>query len=168
MKNQSESRGIIEKSDIFDILQNDRRRYILEILRKQGNKSVHYLSEEIARMEAKTEEINSSTIKSIYISLLQVHLPKMESFNVITYDKENNMVKLLPPASNLNTYIETVKNGDISWSQFFSGFSTFALVGSIAIYTGLLKWVTSSQWLLFILAFFFISSIAYHRHVTKL
>jgi predicted transcriptional regulator len=43
----------LSRSDIFRILQNDRRRRVLEILRTQGSQSVRSLSEEIARLEPK-------------------------------------------------------------------------------------------------------------------
>ncbi len=158
----------LSKSDIFGILQNDRRRCVLEILHKKGNQSIRSLSEEIARLEAGEDHPKSTIRKSIYVSLLQTHIPKMENLGVINYDQENDFVELLPAASNFDIYMETVKKGDIPWSHFYIGLSILAVVGSVIIYLGLLKLVTSNQWMLFISSLFMAASIAHMCHVRKL
>lgn len=106
----------LSKSDIFGVLQNDRRRYVLEFLRTQGSQSVRSLSEEIARVESQTEEPKSNVRKSIYVSLLQTHIPKMESRGIITYNREQDIVELLPASRDFDVYMETVKKGDIPWN----------------------------------------------------
>ncbi|MDW5549312.1 hypothetical protein [Methanosarcina sp.] len=158
----------LSKSDIFGILQNDRRRCVLEILRKQGNQSIRSLSDEIARLESGEDDPKSTIRKSIYVSLLQTHIPKMESLGVVNYDRENDFVELLPAASDFDIYMETVKKGDIPWSHFYIGLSTLAIVGSVTIYLGLLNLVTSNQWILFISSLFMVASIAHMRQVRKL
>ncbi|AKB55344.1 DUF7344 domain-containing protein [Methanosarcina barkeri] len=158
----------LSKSDIFGILQNDRRRCVLEILHKQGNQSIRFLSEEIARLESGEDDPKSTIRKSIYVSLLQTHIPKMESLGVVNHDRENDFVELLPAASNFDIYMETVKKGDIPWSHFYVGLSILAVVGSVTIYLGLFELVTSNQWMLFMSSLFIISSIAHMRHVRKL
>jgi hypothetical protein len=158
----------LSQSDIFGILQNDRRRNVLQILRTQGSQSVRSLSEEIARLETETEEPKSSVRKSIYVSLLQTHIPKMESLEILNYDRANDTVELLPAARNLDIYMETVEKGDIPWSQFYIGLSTLAILGSVTIFSGLINWVTSSQWMIFTSGIFFITSLAHLRHVRKL
>jgi hypothetical protein len=158
----------LSKSDIFGVLQNDRRRHILEILRSQGSQSVRSLSEEIARLESETDEPKTSVRKSIYVSLLQTHIPKMEGLEILKYDREHDAVELLPAAHNFDVYMETVKKGDIPWSQFYFGLSIFAILGSGIVYSGMIKWVTSPQWMLFISGIFFASSIAHLRLVRKL
>jgi hypothetical protein len=158
----------LSKSDIFGILQNDRRRHVLELLRSQGNKSIRVLSEEIARLESGNEEPKSSIKKSIYVSLLQTHIPKMESLGIITYNREQDTVELLPASRDFDVYMETVKKGDIPWSQFYLGLSTLAVVGSLTIFAGLIEWISSLQWMLFTSMIFFASSVAHMRHVRKL
>lgn len=158
----------LSKSDIFGVLQNDRRRCVIEILREQGNQSVRFLSEEIARLESGEEEPKSTIRKSIYVSLLQTHIPKMESLGVINYNRENDFVELLPAAHSFDVYMETVPKGDIPWSQFYVGLSALAVVGSVTIYFGLFDWVTSKTWMLFTSSLFMVSSLAHMRHVRKL
>jgi hypothetical protein len=158
----------LSKSDIFGILQNDRRRCVLELLHNQGNQSVRTLSEEIARFESGNEEPKSSVRKSIYVSLLQTHIPKMESLGIITYNREQDTVELLPASREFDVYMETVKKGDIPWSQFYLGLSTLAVVGSLTIFAGMIQWISSLQWMLFTSIIFFASSAAHLRHVRKL
>lgn len=158
----------LSKSDIFGVLQNDRRRYVLEFLRTQGSQSIRSLSEEIARVESQTEEPKSNVRKSVYISLLQTHIPKMESLGIIAYNREQDTVELLPASRDFDVYMETVKKGDIPWSQFYLGLSALAIVGSVTIFTGLIQWISSLQWMLFTSITFFVSSAAHLRHVRKL
>jgi hypothetical protein len=158
----------LSKSDIFGVLQNDRRRYVLEFLRTQGSQSIRSLSEEIARVESQTEEPKSNVRKSVYISLLQTHIPKMESLGIIAYNREQDTIELLPASRDFDVYMETVKKGDIPWSQFYLGLSALAIVGSVTIFTGLIQWVSSLQWMLFTSITFFVSSAAHLRHVRKL
>ncbi|MDW5550092.1 hypothetical protein [Methanosarcina sp.] len=158
----------LSKSDIFGVLQNDRRRYVLEFLRTQGSQSIRSLSEEIARVESQTEEPKSNVRKSVYISLLQTHIPKMESLGIIAYNREQDTVELLPASRDFDVYMETVKKGDIPWSQFYLGLSALAIVGSVTIFTGLIQWISSFQWMLFTSITFFVSSAAHLRHVRKL
>lgn len=157
----------LSKSDIFGILQNDRRRCVLEVLRNKGNQSVRSLSEEIARLEAGTEEPKSSIRKSVYVSLIQTHIPKMESLGVVAYDREKDSVELLPASRNFDVYMETVKKGDIPWSQYYLGVSILAIVGSLTIFAGFIEWISSSQWMFFVSLIFLASSIAHLRHIHR-
>jgi len=100
------------------------------------------------------------------VSLLQTHIPKLESLKVITYNREDN-VELLPASHDFDIYVETVKKGDIPWSQFYLGLSMFAVAGNLTIFTGLIKWITSSQWMLFTSAIFIVSSLAHMHYIQK-
>jgi len=158
----------LSKSDIFGILQNDRRRNVLELLRNKGSQSVRSLSEEIALLEAGNEESKSSIRKSIYVSLLQTHIPKMESLGIVTYDREKDCVELLPASRKFEVYMETVNKGDIPWSQYYLGISVLAVFGSIMIFEGLVKWVSNYHWMFFISLIFLISSVIHQLHSQKL
>lgn len=151
----------LSKSDIFGVLQNERRRYILKILRENGEQSIRSLSEEIACLESGVKEPKSNFRKSVYSSLHQTHIPKMESLKIITYNRSTDTVDLLPISHDFDVYIETVKKGDIPWSQFYFGLSMLAGAGSLAIFTELIKWVTSYQWILFTNTVFIICSFAH-------
>jgi len=84
---------------------------MLELLRNQGSQSVRSLSEEIARIESQNEEPKENVRKSIHVSLLQTHIPKMESLGIVAFDKEQGMVELLPASQDFDIYMENVKKG---------------------------------------------------------
>lgn len=157
----------LPKSEIFGILQNNRRRLVLEILKQEGKLTVRSLSEEIACLEAGMENPKSSVRKSVYVSLLQTHIPKMERLKIINYNRERDSVELLPLAHDFEIYMETVTKGDIPWNQFYLGLSLLAIVGTLMICSGLMKWITSSQWMLFTDLAFFFSSILHSHHIHK-
>ncbi len=158
----------LSKSDIFGVLQNDRRRLVLELLRIQGNQSVRSLSEEIARIESQDEEPNRGVRKSIYVSLLQTHIPKMENMGIVAYNRDQDTVELLPASQEFDIYLETVNKGDIPWSQFYLGLSIFATVSGFLIVAGLIKWIPSSKWMLFTNFLFMAASISHICQVRKL
>ncbi|WP_141241684.1 DUF7344 domain-containing protein [Methanosarcina spelaei] len=158
----------LSKSDIFGVLQNNRRRLVLELLRNQGGQSVRSLSEEIAHVESQAEEPKRSVRKSIYVSLLQTHIPKMENLGIITYNKEKDTVELLQASQDFDIYLETVNKGDIPWSQFYLGLSILAFISSLIIFIGVINWISSYKWMFFTNGLFMVASIAYKRHARKL
>ncbi|MDO9517733.1 MAG: hypothetical protein Q7J10_06740 [Methanosarcinaceae archaeon] len=157
----------LSKSDIFSVLQNDRRRCVLELLNSDGSQSLRTMSEAIACMESGTAEPMSSVRKSIYVSLLQTHLPKMESLGILTFDKFEDKVELMPAAADMKVYLETVEEGNIPWSHYYMGLSLFAILGSGAVSFELITWLTGMQWALFISFVFLASSIMHVRHMDK-
>jgi hypothetical protein len=158
----------LSKSDIFGVLQNDRRRCALEILRTQGRQSIRSLSEEIAHIESQSEEPKNNLIKSIYVSLLQTHIPKMESMGIIVYNREQDIVELLPASQDFEIYLETVEKGDIPWSQFYLGLSIFTFVGNIMIYLEIINWISSYKWIFFTSSLFVVASLVHIFHVRKI
>lgn len=158
----------LSKSDIFGVLQNDRRRCVLEILRSKGRQSIRSLSEEIAHIESQAKEPKSSVRKSIYVSLLQTHIPKMESLGIVAYNREQDVVELLPASRDFDIYMETVEKGDIPWSQFYLGLSIFAVISSLIIFIGTANRISSYKWMFFTNGLFMVASIAYSHHVRKL
>ena len=157
----------LSQSDIFGVLQNDRRRYVLEYLQSNGSQSVRDISEAVACIEAGTDEPVTSVRKSIYVSLLQTHLPRMENLGILAFNGTGDKVELMPAASDVNVYLETVEEGNISWGQYYLGLSVLAVLGSGAVALGIVAWLTTVQWMLFISAVFFLSSLAHVTHMIK-
>jgi len=157
----------LSKGDIFSVLQNDRRRHFLELLNTNGGSSLRDISEEIAQMESGVSAPESKLRKSIYVSLLQTHLPKMEKLGIVRYDRDVDLVELTSAAANLSIYLETVEKGDIPWSHYYVGLSVVALLGSLLVFSGSLELFTSIQWLFFVDLLFLLSSVAHLVHMKK-
>jgi hypothetical protein len=91
---ESESARPIESgaNDLFGVLSNERRRYVLSYLRDadSGGVDLSELAEWVATREVEREGDRLGTVK---ISLHHVHLPKLAGVGVLDYDAETNTVR---------------------------------------------------------------------------
>lgn len=158
----------MSKSDIFGVLQNDRRRNLLKVLRENNGQDLRTISEALARIESDAKQPVSNLRKSIYASLLQTHIPKMEKMGIITYDKEKDNVELTQMADDFDMYLETVEKGNIPWCHYYLGLGIFTIVGSSAVAIDLIDWVTGPQWSFFVGTMLLISSFVHVAHTIKL
>ena len=81
----------------FEILKNERRRFVLEYLSSsEQTVALGELADQLAAIENDTtvENITSSERKRVYVALYQFHLPKMDRMDVINYDKNRGEVAL--------------------------------------------------------------------------
>lgn len=86
----------VEMDELFGILKNQRRRYVLKYLSlTEGTVKLNDLSEWIASLECekRIQELNSQERKRVYVSLYQCHLPKMDRVSVIAYDKPRGEIQ---------------------------------------------------------------------------
>lgn len=119
----------LEQSDIHDILRNDRRRRIIEILRDTGDTvTVSELSEQIASVETGETPPPRDVRKSVYVSLHQTHLPKLDDWGVINYDYRSKELTLLERAQEVEIYMEVVPADDIPWGMYYLGLGVLSLV----------------------------------------
>lgn len=107
------------------ILGNKRRMLLIEFLqRKNGSAELRDVVEYIAEREGNTDRKHR---KSVYVSLMQTHLPKLEREGIVTFSR--GRITLLKVPDNVTLYMEVVQKNDISWSVFYAGLSViFALM----------------------------------------
>lgn len=82
--------------ELFDLLQNQRRRYVLRYLdTAEGQVTLSELAEQIAAWEndKPVKSITSSERKRVYVGLYQGHLPKMDGMGVISFNKPRGLVE---------------------------------------------------------------------------
>lgn len=85
------------KDELFQILSNSRRRYIIFYLSEAGESlPLKELATKIAAAESGTPEsdITAEERQRVYISLYQTHLPKLEEADIVSYDDEERTVEL--------------------------------------------------------------------------
>ena len=112
------------------ILGNSRRMLMIEYLqRSEGRAELRDMVEYIAESEGNTDRKHR---KSVYVSLIQTHIPKLEREGVVTF--RHGVVTLVRVPEDVTVYMETVKKNDISWSSFYVGLSMIFLV--TALYLG--------------------------------
>lgn len=87
---------LVEMDQVFGILRNQRRRYILKYLSlTEGSVTAHDLVEQIAAWERgkETAQITPKTRTHVYVDLCQCHLPKMADASAISYDKRRDVIR---------------------------------------------------------------------------
>jgi len=108
MSARTEETESLDAGQIHDILRNDRRRLAIKCLRERGGSmSVRDLSEEVA------------TRQSVYNSLHQTHLPKLDELRIVDYDTDTKEVSLLDRAAEITTYMEVVPRYGITWAEYY-------------------------------------------------
>ncbi|NHW88773.1 MAG: hypothetical protein HA490_03875 [Archaeoglobales archaeon] len=95
-----------------------RRKCIAEHLAKNGGEAeIEDIISSILDLENK--ERNHKSRKSVYVSLMQTHLPKLEKEGIVRYDKRLGKLYLVNVPEGFELYTETVGKYDIPWSILF-------------------------------------------------
>jgi len=106
---RAESEPSPERLDrIFAILQNHRRRLVLEYLREHDSTTQGDLARHVAAVENDVPEsaVTSTQRKRVYVSLYQAHLPKLDSFGAVSFDPDRGTVERTPRTDELLTYLD--------------------------------------------------------------
>ncbi|SFG34836.1 hypothetical protein SAMN04488063_1762 [Halopelagius inordinatus] len=132
-----ESRGATDDGDgetlgeaeIHDVLRNDRRRLVIERLREEsGEESVADLAELIASIESGESPPPRNVRQSVYVSLHQTHLPKLDDLGIVTYDDDEKRVAIAEGAEEVAVYMEVVPKYGISWAEYYLGLGVLGLL----------------------------------------
>ena len=105
-------------SEVFDVLQNARRRHVLKHLGGAEVAEFDDLVDYVAACDASVEPGNADagTRKAAYTSLYQSHLPKLSDLDVVEYDHEAGRIGRGPCFEDVLSGLETIErvraNGD--------------------------------------------------------
>ncbi len=115
--------------DLTTIVSNRRRRLLLKyLLENNGSAQLEDVISYICETEGDPECRNR---KSVYISLKQTHIPKLEKARIVVYDKRSNKLYLEESyKKDVKMYVEFVEGIDISWGKYYFGLASIALVAS--------------------------------------
>jgi predicted transcriptional regulator len=130
--------GELDEADIHDVLRNDRRRLVIERLQstEDGSESVRELSERIAAAESGESPPPRNIRQSVYVSLHQTHLPKLDDLGIVAYDSDSKRVRLAECADEVAVYMEVVPREGISWAEYYLGVGLLGLGLSVAVAAG--------------------------------
>lgn len=100
----------IAKDEIFHILQTQRRRAVLRYLLEHSDQATFQmgdLAEVVAAWEHETtvEELTSDERQRVYVPLYQNHLPKLDNYGIITYNKKRGIVEPTPLLDVFDQYL---------------------------------------------------------------
>ncbi|WP_255149590.1 DUF7344 domain-containing protein [Halorarius halobius] len=119
---------------VFDVLKNERRRLVLRYLKRNDQPvSTSDLAEHVAAHETgkSIEQISSDERKRAYVGLYQCHLPKMDSMDVVEFNKSRGIVRLGENGSCVDPYLGgpdpgADQNADV-WARRYLGLSGVSL-----------------------------------------
>jgi predicted transcriptional regulator len=118
--------GGLDPAEIHDVLRNDRRRLVLQRLRdRTEDQPVRELAEYVAGVEAGETPPPRNVRQSVYVSLHQTHLPKLDELGIVEYDAESKDVRLAEHADEVTVYMEVVPKYGLSWGEYYLGLGLF-------------------------------------------
>ena len=162
----TERSGDLEPSEIHNVLRNDRRRHALKRLREaDGSLTVDALAEHIAGIETEESPPPRNVRKSVYVSLHQTHLPKLDELDIVDYDQREQKLELLDKAEEVEVYMEVVPEHDITWATYYFGVSLLGVVTVLSAKLDLLFVASFGMdfWALYFLTLFLLSAL-YHGY----
>ncbi|WP_049985353.1 DUF7344 domain-containing protein [Halobellus rufus] len=159
----------LPKDEIFDLVSNHRRRYVIHYCKQaDGPVPLSDLAEQVAAWEHDKEirALTSAERKTVYTSLQQTHLPRLDRAGVIEF--EGGTVALTEKADRLNIYLDIVPENSISWGMYYLGLSAFACLVVAALWLELLP-TGSIPALVYptLVVVVFAASSAYHAYTNR-
>lgn len=153
--------GGLTRGEIHDVLRSDRRRMTIEELKKRdGSATIRDLSEVVAARETEQDPPPEKNRQSVYVSLYQTHVPKLEKLGILEHDQDSHIVSLREAIDEIEVYIEVAPQ--YCW-EFYFGLALCGLLTTIGWVIGVP--VLSSLHLSYLIAGYFIfqmAGAAYH------
>ncbi|WP_135302533.1 DUF7344 domain-containing protein [Haloarcula amylovorans] len=129
----------LSKGEIFDVLQNERRRYVLQYLREHGGPiELGDLTSEVASMEYDCDcaDVSSAQRKRVYTTLQQTHLPRMAEAGIVEYDPDDGVVTTTAQTEELTVYLEVVPSGEFPWREYYLSLGAVSLAVVVVLWAG--------------------------------
>jgi hypothetical protein len=161
----SETDSNLTRDEVFKMLSNRRRRYVLHYLgRNDAPVSLRALAEQVAAWENGVEhDPTSDERKRVYTALQQFHLPRMDGAGVVEYDHHRGIVELTEAAERFDVYLDIVPKNDIPWGSYYAGLSTVGAVLLIGVSLGAYPFTVLSggMWAVFFVTALCVSSLVH-------
>ncbi|WP_254547412.1 DUF7344 domain-containing protein [Halomarina pelagica] len=126
----------LAESEVYDILQNGRRRHTIEQLRRHGpSVEIAALAEAVAAAETGEAPPPRNVRQSVYNSLHQSHLPRLDRCGVVEYDRERKIVTLTERAAAVERYMGLDQAPEVPWDLLYllCGLVGFGVVTGAAL-----------------------------------
>lgn len=126
----------LSNDEVFDILANRRRRFVVHLLLNEGELELGNVAERIAAWENGTtaDAVNSTDRKYVYTALQQSHLPMMDEVGIIEYDKNRGTIETTDVIEEFDIYLEIVANRDIPWTEYYLGLGAVSCAIVVAVW----------------------------------
>ena len=129
----------LSKGEIFDVLQNERRRHTLQYLREHdGPVQLGDLASHVAAQEydCPNSEVTSAQRKRVYTTLQQSQLPRMHETGIIDYDDESGTISRTAHTEELTVYLEIVPGSEFPWREYYLSLGAVSLAIVTTLWVG--------------------------------
>lgn len=126
----------LDRTEIHDVLSNNRRCLVLENLSRNGPTTLRSLANDIAAVETNEDPAPRPARQSVYVTLHQSHLPKLDRLDIVDYDANSKDVQLGRRAEDLKVYLEVVESGEITTTEYQLGLAGVGLSATLASHVG--------------------------------
>lgn len=89
--------------DLFDLLRNERRRFVLQKLDEDGPTRLRDIADDLTDRDDLPD-------RSAYVSLLQIHVPKLIDGHVVRYDEDSGIVSPGPDFDQFARALQAVED----------------------------------------------------------
>lgn len=122
--------GRARRADVYDVLRNVRRRYVIYYLKSRGEPvPVDDLVDQIVAWESARSNGDESKRRrrSVRNSLIQTHLPKLDRHGFVDFDRRERIVR---PTERVDAVDVYPASQTVEWSRYF------ALLGTVTLAIG--------------------------------
>jgi hypothetical protein len=160
---------MLSKGEIFEVLRNQRRRYVLHFLQQDGRPvELGDLAQQIAAWEYETtlEGVTPEQRKRVYTTLQQTHLPKMDEATILSFDSDRGVIEPTERTREISIYLEIVPGREFAWRELYLslGAVSCALVAGLWLGVPLLTALSDLAWAGIIAAVFTATAAAHIYH----
>ncbi|WP_459810318.1 DUF7344 domain-containing protein [Halopiger thermotolerans] len=141
----------LSKGEIFDLLRNQRRRYVLHFLKQDGRPvELGDLAQQVAAWEYETtlDRVTPEQRKRVYTTLQQTHLPKMDKADILAFDSDRGVIEATERTRDISVYLEIVPGHEFAWRELYLslGAISCALVAALWLEIYPLTLVSNLAW----------------------
>jgi hypothetical protein len=152
----------LDETVVYEILSSERRRHTIDYLRASDKDvEVNDIAEYIAEKETGESPPPKDSRKTVYVSLHQTHLPKMDDLDIVNYDTDTKNVTLSDSFRDVAVYMEVVPGTEISWSEYYLAVGVVGLATVFARISGapVISDVPAEYWAVFYLGVVVLSAL---------
>ncbi len=169
----SEDIGVLSTGEIFELLRNQRRRYVLHYLKREDQPvELGTLAQQVAAWEYETtpEEVTPTQRKRVYTTLQQTHLPKMDETNILEFDDDEGIIRGTPRTHDLSIYLEIVPGNEVAWREVYLaiGAVSCALVAALWLEIYPLTLISTLGWSAIVALTVTTTALAHTYHERKM
>lgn len=119
---------------VYDILSNQRRRFVLYHLGNVGETSLRELSRLVAAWEngIDPEAVTSVQRKRVYTALHQTHLMRLDEYGVVQYDRTRGVVVPTDRLDVFEGFLADEETYQRPWNRYYGGLVAAGVVFAVA------------------------------------